>query len=500
MPSKKQKNVIEMPPSQIVAAVGSSSSLPVESVRENNDQQMNTDSKSIGAPDDPDMDMNSFFEHLAMVQNGKELMTLLLSLPEENSVFGRSECINRATDIILQRKKELLPESEGGPGGRYRFGKLAKNPKKKLFEAYAKIEDESIVEAMVHAVMHKEKPSDVPDYHAVRESRLKINRVALIAHAVIDPKLLKLITEYTNKVSKGDRVRVLTDGIKEYRRSIMDEIAQYANTHSNEYFNVVKETYDEVRNIRPQVGNIKNGEEFRAEFVEMKNKYDRLMSNLGRSGMNAAGVIEDATALSFSGFNKSIINPLNFYVYMIWKGHDLRFLTNLLPQSLQVSAGYDDTDDCIPNIDEYHKELENAKEQVEQGLGKTPQKNNDDNDAQSAVLDQEPPAKRSKNASIIASATAEIKESMRSELSKIAEIQKQLAQQSEHLLQVTKAFNQSRLEHEKEFMGFKYMTILSGMPDVPEETRQKCLEGATKMALQFADKIEKQSLEDKNPK
>ncbi len=342
------------------------------------DQSQGKDKNEV--PDEP-FDLQTLLEALSAATDGEHFFKILLSLPVDNAVYGQAQVINRATDVILARQPELLP-----PGNnKYRWGKISVNDMKTLGHAYFKIKEGELLDAMIVAAVHVKHPTNIPDFKPVREARLKINQNALVAHVMVDPNILKLITEYTTKIHPTGKISIFTDGVKNYRAAIMDQIAEYANEHAASYHNLLKLQYMEVKAINPQVAQFKNGEEFRAQYVEIKNRMDRLNANLIKSGRNEAGVIEDATALKFSGFSKTMINPVNFYIYMVWKGKDLRYLTNELPKAIQISAGYDADDDNLPNSEEYHKEIEEFKTQIHDGL-QSPNGTSSTADAAAAVL------------------------------------------------------------------------------------------------------------------
>ncbi len=69
-------------------------------------------------------------------------------------------------------------------------------------------------------------PTNVLDFKPVREARLKINQIALVAHVTVDPNILELIVEYTTKIHPTDKIPIFFE---------IDQIAEYANKHAGSY-------------------------------------------------------------------------------------------------------------------------------------------------------------------------------------------------------------------------------------------------------------------------
>ena len=158
-----------------------------------------------------------------------------------------------------------------------------------------------------------------------------VNRWALMAEFLVHPSALDALEAHHNKIPQEGKNLLLTDGMKNHRRTQMAELMRICEEDVAPHVsNLFGEKWPALLNIHPENGKFSDAEQFSALLTESKNAFDILKANLDKSGTQESGEIADSTALEFCKYNQRTCKLNHFYLWLCWKGKDLNFLSNSL--------------------------------------------------------------------------------------------------------------------------------------------------------------------------
>ena len=167
-----------------------------------------------------------------------------------------------------------------------------------------------------------------------------VNRWALMAEFLVHPSALDALEAYHKKIPQEGKNLLLTDGMKNHRRTQMAELMRICEEDvAPQVSNLFGEKWPALQNIHPENGKFTDAEQFSALLTESKNAFDILKANLDKSGTQESGEIADSTALEFCKYNQRTCKLNHFYLWLCWKGNDLNFLSNSLSAGMATGGG-----------------------------------------------------------------------------------------------------------------------------------------------------------------
>ena len=282
-------------------------------------------------------------ENMNSKSAGAQIVEFLNGLPLGRAVRHRALTCNRVIKALKSR--DLLPVAVFGAASSY--GQLSQSRRQSLEEILGRIDrsrDLLNFQAVVEAILGANRKSlDILPAAPTEVGSVAVNRYALLCHAMIDPRLHPLWVEYNTSVPAGDRHNRLTEGANMHENDVLDRLlAAIRNTVAVDVANLLKNDYPAVFNsIHPELGTIEDRVTLKTLFTQAKNNFDVLWLRLDKSGRSESGETLDAAATQLCKYGRRAVNASHFYQYLLWKGQDLLYLSNRLPDGVGVECGFD---------------------------------------------------------------------------------------------------------------------------------------------------------------
>lgn len=254
------------------------------------------DADEIGRLPDANTDHND--DESSPISNGMELMHFLRNLQPGQGRFSKALSMNRVLRVMIS--ENLIPEDCKALGAAYsKYTEPQKVRLHILIESFSG--EEPFFAAISGAAQNKPRTTVSPasaDPAAPRDS-VVVNRLALLAHAMVDARMNGLLVEYNRKITAHDRPGVLNDGAGQRKAQILQNMLHTINTIKGDVANTLGDVHHFLRDVHPENGEIASTDQLAAMMTSTKNQFDALVANITKSGTGVDGRYSPETVLQF---------------------------------------------------------------------------------------------------------------------------------------------------------------------------------------------------------
>ena len=171
------------------------------------------------------------------------------------------------------------------------------------------------------------------------EGGILVNRWALMIEFYVHPSSREELTKYFTKLSSDERPGVLTDGIKNHKRTAITELLRICMEEvAPNVRNCFGNEWQSLSSIHPENGTFPSHDIFIALLSEVRSSWDVLKSNLTKSGTQESGVVHDSTAFEFCKYGQRTCKLHHFYMWLKWNKEDIQFLSNSLTEGVAADG------------------------------------------------------------------------------------------------------------------------------------------------------------------
>ena len=171
------------------------------------------------------------------------------------------------------------------------------------------------------------------------EGGVLVNRWALMVEFYVHPSAREELTNYFTKISSDERPGVLTDGIKNHKRTAVTELMRICMEEvAPNVRNCFVNDWQSLSSIHPENGTFPSSECSLALLSEMRSSWDVLKSNLTKSGTQESGTVLDSTAFDFCKYGQRTCKLHHFYMWLKWNKEDVLFLSNSLAEGVAADG------------------------------------------------------------------------------------------------------------------------------------------------------------------
>ena len=267
---------------------------------------------------------------------GNELLTFLKALVPGRTGKSQGYSYNRVVKVM--NTHNLLPANFTTIS----YGLMKANQKIQLNTVISALSQEingkEIFDKLKDAALNRiEVASTVTDID--NEGGVLVNRWALMVEFYVHPSAREELTNYFTKLSSDERPGVLTDGIKNHKRTAVTELMRICMDEvAPNVRNCFVNDWQSLSSIHPENGTFPSPECFLALLSEMRSSWDILKSNLTKSGTQESGTVLDSTAFDFCKYGQRTCKLHHFYMWLKWNKEDVLFLSNSLAEGVAADG------------------------------------------------------------------------------------------------------------------------------------------------------------------
>jgi hypothetical protein len=171
------------------------------------------------------------------------------------------------------------------------------------------------------------------------EGGVLVNRWALMIEFYVHPSARDELTNYFTKLSSDERPGVLTDGIKNHKKTAVTELLRICMEEvAPNVRNCFVSDWPSLSSIHPENGTFPSHDIFLSLLSEVRSSWDILRSNLTKSGTQESGIVLDSTAFDFCKYGQRTCKLHHFYMWLKWNKEDVLFLSNSLSEGVAADG------------------------------------------------------------------------------------------------------------------------------------------------------------------
>jgi hypothetical protein len=169
------------------------------------------------------------------------------------------------------------------------------------------------------------------------------NRVCGLAHLLLHPDARSLLSQINGGVAAVDKAAFQDQGAPEVRAGWWDELHAIFRRERESFVNNHGAAWPNLASFDPAKGDFADGAALRAMKTKVMNSFTTLKGNASKSGQQTNGpewdqeVHDHYIGLKGRGHDYAL-----FYVWLMWKGMDVSFLSNSLTPDVGQACGFDE--------------------------------------------------------------------------------------------------------------------------------------------------------------
>ena len=172
---------------------------------------------------------------------------------------------------------------------------------------------------------------------ADHEEGVLVNRWALMVEFYVHPSTREELTKYFTKLTSDERLGVLTDGIKNHRKTVITELMRICMEEvAPNVRNCFGEEWPAIASIHPENGTFPSQDIFIALLSEVRSSWDVLKASLTTSGLSDE--ILHSTVFNFCKYGQPTCKIHHFYMWLKWCNEDVCFPPNALPDGVAANG------------------------------------------------------------------------------------------------------------------------------------------------------------------